>query len=128
MKLFRILELNGAPKASWTHTVTFLFARDHHEAYYWVDNACNCDGWEEAFEDDDELYTIYDENYNAFGEENYQQKIIRECGQLDDENAWGDAYYGVSLFGWEEMDIVITDELLASLDAVGMLVVVDDNA
>lgn len=69
--------------------------------------------------EDGETFTIYDDKYNEIGEETFKDKIIRLKGEYnDDDYDYSDAYYGITLYGWELLKENVTDadfELLKSL-------------
>lgn len=108
MNLYKILFSHTGPKDSETGIKTYVLAKNDEDVYEWIASEpdVNDDGhlfnsWKDK-EDDEEEFDIYDDNYNVIGTENFKEKIIRLNGEIyDDDHDYDDAYYGITLFGWE---------------------------
>ena len=112
MKLYKILIEHCAPRDRIVAVAGYLYAENDRDVYFYVDKHLNYDAWEdrhdEAIENEEPFY-IYDDDYNEIGAETYRERLIRLRGSMNDENSsYDDAYYGVTHYGWEELDSDLT--------------------
>lgn len=132
MKLYRIIELHGAPKESWTCTRAFVAADNDEEVYDLLvgtvpDGLWNtrgkifplCDRWKDR-DEDGEVFNVYDDDFNVVGKETFRKKMIRIKGDAHDDLDWSDSYYGITAHGWEPAGEA-TDERMRVLRDLGML-------
>lgn len=97
MKLYEILKLHGAPRDSWTGIQTLAVAKDDESLARHID--------EHIYN----LFTgyIYDDEGNESDEEEFSQEkfdeVMENCGDLESDEGWDDAYYGVTKCGWKEI-------------------------
>lgn len=103
MNLYKILFTHTAPKDREEGIKEYLLAESEEQVFEYVDEKYNYGGWKDKIEDDgDETYDIYDDNYEVIGKETFKEKMIRIKGQMNDEDYdYSDAYYGITLHGWE---------------------------
>lgn len=93
MKLYKILQLHGAPKDSVTLINTYIVANNNEEVFNYIMVELDRDSWcENNFEENE--YQTYTE---------FKNEILKNQGDLDDDEGWEDAYYGVTKYGWEEV-------------------------
>jgi len=100
MKLFKISVKHAAPKDSHTSVECFAIAEDEATVYECVD-AATYQRWSEA-EAEGETHAIYDEDWNEIGRETERERRMRLRGDIDDDEDWSDAYYGLTWYGWDE--------------------------
>ena len=120
MNLYKILFSNTAPKDSKEGIVTYLLANSEEEVYHFIDKNHNYECWKDR-EEEGETFEIYDDDYNKIGTETFKEKILRLKGEMNDEdNNFSDAYYGITLYGWELVteDTTIDFTELIALDVV----------
>lgn len=118
-KLFRVIVGHAAPKDVCYSTVCLCLAHTDEQVYEFLANEPRIKGekyfnsWEE-WEDDDE---------------NMREEYIKSKGELFHDDAdWSDAYYGVTMLGWEEMKSNITSDFseLIALEFVFDLTINDN--
>jgi hypothetical protein len=69
------------------------------------------------------LIDIYDSEYNVIGQETFKEKMIRIGGEYFDEDYEPqDLYYGVTIYGWEKVEVHMESTHAASLKGLGILV------
>lgn len=104
-KLYRIKVLHGAPKDSHTSTETYLLAEDDEEVAYWIEQNKHHGNWFTPYDGDEPRMCYADDDY--LDDEDmitFKEWILKNKGDLEDEEGWEDAYYGVTKWGWEEVD------------------------
>ncbi len=116
-KLFRIIVLHGAPKDSHKSTETYLVAKDDEEVLNFI-NEAYCFGEWFGGEDCCDNKDYYDDEKEE--DITFKEYILRNRGDLSDENGWDNAYYGVTKWGWEE--IKATKEEMNVLIKLGIAV------
>tara|TARA_R110000744_G_scaffold7342_3_gene25310 strand:+ start:6088 stop:6468 length:381 start_codon:yes stop_codon:yes gene_type:complete len=106
MNLYKILFSHTAPKGSGKGIKGYLLAENDEQVYDYIDKKYNYESWKDCNEDEDrELDEIYDKDYNLVGTETFKEKILRIKGQMNDEDYdYSDAYYGITLLGWEVVE------------------------
>lgn len=115
MKLYKIEMLTVAPKNNWTNIYGYAVFDTVDELYdylykkaYWEDKEIN----DETGENEDKIYTLYDEDYNKIGTESFKERMLRICGEANDEDLpWEDLYYGMSNYSWVDMGDITDDEI-----------------
>lgn len=101
MNLYKILFSHSAPKETKIGIKTYLLAENEDSVYDYIDKEYNYECWKD-YEDDNELFDIYDGCYDLIGTETFREKIMRIRGDMNDEDYdYSDAYYGITLYGWE---------------------------
>lgn len=101
MNLYKIKFLHASPSDTKEGIITYALADSDELLYEYVDSTYNYDCWE-GENLNNKLLDIYDDNYNIIGTESFREKIIRINGEMNDEDAdFSDAYYGITLYGWE---------------------------
>lgn len=101
-KLFKIKVLHAGEKSHHESIETYLLSENDEAVYKWVDKNKNLESWSEKLEDDaDEEYDL-----PGGGIGNHKQLIIACKGDIGNEyNEWSDLYYGMTIYGWEEIEI-----------------------
>ena len=105
MKLYKITVKHAAPKDSHTATETLIEAEHDEAVYSWIDKEKCYGGWTESCtpEDNEEPEVFYfGEDYDT--EYGFKEWCIKSKGDLDDERGYEDAYYGVTKWGWSEVE------------------------
>lgn len=106
MNLYRIKVLHGAPKDSHTSIETYLIAPDDEAVAEWIN-----DHLQSGFWFDEDTLEVEDGYASAEGVTRTKcQYIMAHKGDLDDEHGWEDAYYGVTKYGWEQVQFNLSDE------------------
>tara|TARA_R110001592_G_scaffold17164_1_gene72770 strand:+ start:117 stop:518 length:402 start_codon:yes stop_codon:yes gene_type:complete len=103
MNLYRITFSHTAPKDSKEGIKGYLLAENDEQVYNYVDKTFNDECWKDNEEDEDrEPIELYDDDYNVIGTETFKEKMLRIKGEQNDEDYdYCDAYYGITLYGWE---------------------------
>lgn len=106
MNLYKIQVAHYAPKDSHQSIEDYLLAETDEQVYKYIDENLNHGKWTDKTksldEEEENEFEIYDDKYNVIGTETYKEKIIRLKGDIDDdEEDFSDAYYGITLYGWE---------------------------
>jgi hypothetical protein len=106
MNLYKILFSHTAPKDSEKGIKGYILAESDEQVYNYIDKEYNYECWKDSDEDEDrEPIELYDENYDVIGTETFKEKILRIKGQMNDEDYdYIDAYYGITLFGWDVVE------------------------
>lgn len=111
MMLYKILFRHTAPKDTKIGIETYLLAENERDVYGYIDKEYNYGCWKDR-EDDGTEFPLYDDKSNKNRMETFREKMMRLRGEMyDDEFDYSDAYYGITLYGWELMkeDIVVED-------------------
>jgi len=118
MNLYKILFSHTAPKDTMLGIETYLLAESEEKVYDYIDKKYNYNHWRDENEDEDtEPFALYDDDYNVIGTETFREKIMRIHGEIWDEDYdYADAYYGITLYGWELVKEDITDDLTIFID------------
>lgn len=127
--LYRIIVGHAAPKDWHLSTVAYVIAKDDEAVYEWLKKEPEINGstlfssWADK-EEEEEVFEVYDNEYNVIGTETFKQKIIRLKGEVNDEDYdFSDSYYGITLYGWE-----LVSEAVSGLEkAIELGVVVDSG-
>jgi len=99
MNLYKITFSHTAPKSSKEGIECYLLAENDEQVYNYVDKSFNYECWKD---DDEEPIELYDDDYNVIGTETFKEKMLRIKGEQNDEDYdYSDAYYGITLYGWE---------------------------
>ena len=103
MNLYKITFSHTAPKDSKEGIKGYLLAKNDEQVYNYVDKTFNCECWKDNEEGEDrEPIELYDDDYNVIGTETFKEKMLRIKGEQNDEDYdYCDAYYGITLYGWE---------------------------
>ena len=118
MSLYRIIVLHGAPKDSHTSTETYLVAESDEAVFDWL-NKKNYGAWTE---EDGEPRLREDDDGKEI---TFREWVMLKRGDLDDEEGWEDAYYGVTKWGWEPLQA--TEEEIAVLVKLGIALTVSET-
>ena len=125
-KLYKIIVQHVAPKDEHTSVECFLLAEDDEAMYTWLDKKKVSGCWSDTNEED-ELYEIYDNTYKVIGSETYKERMLRLKGEYFDENKdTSDSYYGLTFYGWEEIEHLMTDEFTDYVGALADLKVLEE--
>jgi hypothetical protein len=101
MNLYKIVFSHSAPKDTSHGIKTYLLANNDDEVYDYIDREYAYGVWSDT-ETDNEIFNVYDDDYNVIGNELFHGKIIRLKGDINDDDVdFADAYYGITLYGWE---------------------------
>ena len=101
MNLYKITFSHTGPKDQKEGIKGYLLAKNDEQVYNYVDEKFNYGGWKDA-EEEEESFELYDDDYNVIGTETFKEKILRIKGEQNDEDYdYCDAYYGITLYGWE---------------------------
>lgn len=100
-KLYKVIVLHGAPKSSHKSIETFLVAENEVEVAEWIQREKCYDMWLDP-EEGDEPRMVSD--YEDDSEMTFRDWVMKNRGDLTDEDGWEDAYYGVTKWGWEEVE------------------------
>src|SRR3954462_11125759 len=116
LRLHRIEFVHCAPKDREDGIKTLVITDDATDIAARVDKTYNYDSWSE----DEEPITVYDDDYQEVGEESRMERVRRMRGNTtDDDLDFSDAYYGITLLGWDE-GVDITDEDAETLLRLGI--------
>lgn len=120
MNLYQINVKHYSEKDSHTAIETFLFAKDDEAVYYWLNELQG--GIFEERNNEDGMIDVYNEDFEIIGQKSYKDKIIRLRGELYDKNLEiSDRFYGVTLYGWKQIDSPDIETLAQSLRLIGVL-------
>lgn len=100
-KLYRIKVLHGAPKDSHTSTETYLVALSEGDVASWIEDGKKYGNWFTPYDGEEEEMR-YDEETES--EVTFKQWVLKNRGDLEDDEGWEDAYYGVTKWGWEPVE------------------------
>ncbi len=110
MNLYKIIFSHHSPKDSKQGIKTLLLAENDEQVYNWICSEPEIEGdklfnsWKEndkvTFDDlDEDEWEWLDDNGNP---ELFKDRMLRMEGEIDDDTIdFSDAYYGITLYGWE---------------------------
>ena len=125
MNLYKIIFSHTAPKDTIIGIKTYLLAKNDDEVYDYINAKCNS-GWEYQ-EKDCEVFDVYDDDCNRIGTETFCEKMMRIKGEINDEDFnFCDAYYGITLYGWELIKVDIKGNF-KELIKLGILNCIEDD-
>lgn len=101
MNLYRIIVLHGAPKDTHISTETYLEAPDEGSVAEWINQNRVHGHW---FPDDDDEENMRCDDGPEYKEIPFREWVMKRKGDLDDDEGWSDAYYGVTKWGWEQIE------------------------
>ncbi len=101
MNLYRILVRHGGPKASHTAVETYLVAENEEQVVAWITRERQSGQWLEDEEGQEPQTRMTDGP--PFDEISFRDYVMAHRGDIDDDEGWDDAYYGVTKWGWEEV-------------------------
>ena len=117
MKLYKIIVLHGAPKDSHTSIEGYLVADYEVDVFDWIDKK-KYGSWSDQIEDearmkeeDEEFEYEYYLNDDWENPVPFKEYVMAMKGDLEDDNGWDDAYYGVTKYGWEEIPDVSEEDI-----------------
>lgn len=119
MKLYQIIVLHGAPNDSHTSTETYLVAENEEQVFDWL-AAKTYGAWTEEPEEGEEPKMRYSEASKS--EITFRQWIMEHRGDLEDDEGWEDAYYGITKWGWQPIEA--TPDEIAVLLKLGIAVTI----
>ena len=91
MKLYKIKQLHGAPKSNVTLIDRYILKENDEEVFNYIRDEMNWYCWSE-----DDFEEGYFETFDEL-----KKSVMEEKGDLDSEDGWEDAHYGVTKYGWE---------------------------
>ncbi len=101
MNLYKITFSHTAPKDQKEGIKGYLLAENNEQVYHYVDKTFNYGCWKDSDEDKEPI-ELHDDDWNVIGTETFKEKMIRIRGEQHDEDYdYCDAYYGITLYGWE---------------------------
>lgn len=101
MKLYKIKVLHGAPKDSHTSIEEYILAEDDLQVFEYLRDGYREYLWSESDFEEGEFETY----------EELKQNILENRGDLESEEGWEDAYYGITKYGWEEVGEISKEEI-----------------
>jgi hypothetical protein len=109
MNLYRIKVLHGAPKDSHTSIETYLAAKSEEDVANWIEAAKCYGSWftPSKFSDPEDVRICWSKKREE--EISFKEYILENRGDLEDEEGWEDAYYGITKWGWEPMEATEED-------------------
>jgi len=120
MNLYKVLVEHFSQKDNVLAIVEYLLARNDDDVYNHIGKH-NCERWADA-ERDGDVCQLYDDDYNIIGTETNRERIMRRKGEVNDDDIdLSDAYYGVTVYGWELVEEDVTWDA-THLIACGMIV------
>ena len=105
--LFRIVVLHGAPKDSHKSTETYLVAESEEAVCEWINKEKQHGYWFDEDDESEQNMRYEDDSYEK--EIPFREWVMKKRGDLDDEEGWEDAYYGVTKWGWEPIEASAED-------------------
>lgn len=114
MNLYRILVTHVAPKDRHESIQTYLITENEGMVYDYIDKNLNYSGWKDQEENQVLSREEDPEEYINFPQDDpdFREYIISVKGEMFSEHLdYGDAYYGLTYYGWEliESNIEVTD-------------------
>jgi hypothetical protein len=103
MKLYKIKVLHAAPKDSHTSIETYLVAENDEQVADWI-NQNKQHGYWFGCDDEEKSKTDYFSD-KLERDITFYEYVMENKGDLEDESGYDDAYYGVTKWGWEEVEI-----------------------
>ena len=101
MNLYRIIFCHIAPKDRAHGLLNYILANNEDEVYEFIDREYTAGIWSDR-EGDKNIFDVYDDDYNRIGTELFRERIFRLKGDINDPDTdLADAYYGITLYGWE---------------------------
>lgn len=100
-KLFRILVLAAGPKNSHTSTETFLVANSEQDVFDWVAKNKAPWAWSEAPEEGQRPNMRCTDDGKDIP---FREWVMLKRGDLEDDEGWDEAYYGVTKWGWQPIE------------------------
>lgn len=97
--LFKIIVLHAGPKDSHTSIETYLVADTEEEVAAWIDREKNSGLWFDDGDDEEPNVRYVDDNCEE--EVPFNKWVMLKRGDLEDDEGYDDAYYGVTKWGWE---------------------------
>ena len=126
--LYRIKVLHGGPKSSHTATETFLVAESDEQVANWIEKEKQHGHWWTPYspvDPEEEPETRYDSD--ADQDIPFYDYILKNRGDLEDEEGWSDAYYGVTKWGWEEVETASAADV-ETLTRLGIALLANNQA
>ena len=105
--LFRVIVLHGAPKDSHTSTECYLIAASEEAVAAWIDKEKCYGNWFDDDAEDEPSMRYADDDYET--EIPFKDWVLKNRGDLSDDEGWEDAYYGVTKWGWEPVEATTDD-------------------
>lgn len=96
MNLYRIKVLHAAPKDTHKSIQSYLLAENDEQVLEWIDKTHRYGSWGDAIRDGD---TKWDDDADEGIP--VREYLLKHKGDLDDDEGYEDAYYGVTKMGWE---------------------------
>ena len=128
MNLYKITFSHTAPKDQAKGIIGYFLAENEEQVYNYIDKTFQYGCWKDSEEDEDrEPIELYDDDYNVIGTETFKEKMLRIKGEInDDDYDYSDAYYGITLFGWELVKENTKSDYTEMID-LGIIAVIDNE-
>lgn len=118
MNLYSIDFSHTGPKDQMDGITCLLLAETDEQVYEWIASEPKIkersmfNSWKEREEEEEEETSEdHDDDYTEVEYETFKEKIIRMKGEMNDEDFdYTDAYYGVTLYGWELLKENVTTD------------------
>ncbi|WP_311078093.1 hypothetical protein [Paenibacillus polymyxa] len=127
MNLYKIMFEHFSQKDSQKGILTYLVADSDSEVYEWIKSEPSTEIWGSIFnsykykEKDNEMFNIYDNDFNIVDKESFRDRMIRLHGDMfDEETELSDLYYGATLYGWVVVKENVGYEVLQSAKETGI--------
>lgn len=111
MNLYKIIVLHGGPKDRHTSTEEYVIADNDRQVMEYIDINHNYEGWR----DSDRMIEVEEGT-----EITMVDWVLQNKGDLDDEEGWEDAYYGITLWGWDEIATMLPPSDIEVLERLGV--------
>jgi hypothetical protein len=122
MNLYCVNVRHFSQKDSHTAIETFITAKDDESVYKWLDELMG-GVWSDRNEYTP-LINILNDDLDIIGQETYKEKIIRLNGEFYDKDLEiSDRFYGVTLYGWNQVICDDVDLKCKVLKDIGILVI-----
>ena len=101
MNLYKIIFSHICQKDSVIGIKKYVVAQDEIDVYDYIDKNYNYGCWKDK-EECKEMFDVYNDNSEVIGKQTFKEKILGLRGEIEDEDYdYSDAYYGITLWGWE---------------------------
>ncbi|KQY90970.1 hypothetical protein ASD24_24550 [Paenibacillus sp. Root52] len=127
MNLYKIMFKHFSENDNKEGILTYLVGESDMDVYEWLKSEPSSNNWINVVncwldkEEDNEVFDIYDSEYNILGQENFKDRMIRLRGDMNDEDTeLSDLYYGATLYGWELVNENVDQDLIKQVIDIGI--------